>query len=470
MTILQELAALIGPENVLTGDDTAPFRRDWTGKYTSRPLAVVRPASTGEVAGVVRLAGAAGVPVVPVSGNTGLVGGTANDGALMLSLARMNRIRDINPASRTATAEAGVVLDTLNEAAETQDLIFPLAFGARGSATVGGVLSTNAGGSNALRYGTARALCLGIEAVLPSGAVMNLMSALHKDNTGYDLRNLMIGAEGTLGIITAAVVKLAPRPRARATALVGLETLDAALDLLNRLQAETGGAVEAFEYMPAAYMRRLARHRPDLHQPFATPHPVNVLVEVAATTPRDATPRPDGALPVVALLENALAAMLEAGTLRDARVAQSETQRAHLWTMREAAAEITFTGQPVVDSDVALPLDRVGAFLARCETRLHPLDPKAEILTIGHLGDGNLHHAVYPTENTPEHLESIREAVEDVVAELGGSFSAEHGIGLSKKGTMARRKDRAALDAMRAIKQALDPAGIMNPGKLLPED
>lgn len=468
MDLIAQLQEILGPRHVLTGADVEKYGRDWTGKYCATPLAVLRPADREEVSAILRLAHEARTPVVPVSGNTGLSGGAMADGALMLSLERMNRIREIRPETRIAIVEAGVILSSLHDAADAEGLIFPLIFGARGSAMIGGVLSTNAGGSNVLRYGNTRALCLGLEVVLPDGRVMELMSELRKDNTGYDLKDLFIGAEGTLGLITAAVLKLEPKPRAYATAMVALSALPDALTLLNRLQEETGGAVEAFEYMPSGYMARLAAMRPDLHLPFDRNHDVNILVEIGATAPRDATPAADGSLPVVTQLEETLAAMMEEGELLDAVVARSEAQRESIWARREAAAEITFSRRPIVDNDIALPLDRVAAFLERMETRLPALDAGAEALTVGHLGDGNLHYAVFPSRDDAALSDAIREAVEDVVAELGGSFSAEHGIGLSKRATMARRKDPVALDVMRQIKAALDPHGIMNPGKVLP--
>jgi FAD/FMN-containing dehydrogenase len=467
--ILEKLKQIVGPAHVLTGDMAAGYGRDWTGAYGSAPLAVLRPGTRDDAAAILRLAHDARLPVVPVAGNTGLAGGTFAEGALMISVERMNRIRDIRPGARVAVVEAGVILSALHDAAEAQGLIFPLFFGARGSAMIGGVLSTNAGGSNVLRYGNTRALCLGLEVVLPDGRVMDLMGALHKDNTGYDLKDLLIGAEGTLGLITAAVLKLMPKPRAHATAMVAVPALPDALTLLNRLQDETGGAVEAFEYMPADYMARLAACRPDLRPPFATPHAVNILVEVGATAPRDALPLPDGSLPVVTHLEETLAAMMADGAVLDAVVARSEAQRAEIWERREAAAEITFSRGPIVDSDIALPLDGVVPFLERMQVLLPRIDPGAETITVGHLGDGNLHYAVWPSRDDAALKDAVRETVEDVVAALGGSFSAEHGIGLSKKSTMARRKDPVALAVMAQIKAAFDPHGIMNPGKLLPE-
>jgi len=458
MTLLDRLRDLIGPAHVLTGDDTAGYRDDWTGHYHWTPLAVLRPGSTEEVSAVLRLASETGTPVVPVGGNTGMNGGAAAEGALMLSLARMNRLREVNAAARTITAEAGVILETLHDEAARHGLVFPLTFGAKGSAMVGGFLSTNAGGSNVLRYGNARALCLGIEVVLADGRVMNLLTGLHKDNSGYDLRDLMIGAEGTLGVITAAVLKLAPAPVAHATALLGMDTLEGALALLHRLQAGSGGAVEAFEFMPAHYMERLGRLKPELACPFE-PCAVNVMVEIATTVAGEDP---------VERLETLLEAALEDGSLTEAVVATSEAQRRRLWTMRESAAEITFVKPVMVDTDVALPLDRLQEFLTRMEVRLATLDPEAEVFLVAHLGDGNIHYSVYPGRDEDSHLAAIRAAIASEAVALGGSFSAEHGVGLSKRATLAAHKDPVALSVMAAIKAALDPKGILNPGKMLP--
>ena len=468
MDLLDDLVAALGSAQVLTGSDRASYQSDWTGHYTSDPVAVVRPGSTAEVSTVMQIAARHGVPVVPVSGRTGLVGGAMTSGGLMLSVERLNRIREIRVPSRLAIVESGVVLARLHEAADAKDLYFPLWFGARGSAMIGGVLSTNAGGSNVLRYGSTRALCLGLEVVLVDGRVLNLMSELHKNNSGYDLKDLFIGAEGTLGVITAAVMKLVPRPRAYATATLAAHSLPDALTLLNRLQEATGGAVEAFEFMPDSYMRRLAEARPDIRQPFTPRQAVNILVELGATAPRDATPGEDGTVPIVAVLEDVLARMITEGTVIDAEIAQTEAQRRAMWERRELAAEITFARKPAIDTDVALPLDKVVTFLDLIHARLPDLDPDCETLSVAHLGDGNVHFTVFPTRDDPALYDAVVEAVEDVVQELGGSFSAEHGVGLAKLPSMARRKDPVALDVMRAIKTALDPDNRMNPGKILP--
>ena len=468
--LIADLTGALGANHVLTGDDLAKYRHEWTQHYPSNPSAVARPADTAQVAETLRIAARHGVPVVPVSGLTGLVGGAYTDGGLMISVERLNRIREIRPDARIAIVEAGVVLDRLHEAAEAANLYFPLWFGARGSAMIGGVLSTNAGGSNVLRYGSTRALCLGLEVVLADGRVLNLMSELHKDNSGYDLKQMFIGAEGTLGVITAAVMKLVPRPRAYATATLAVRSLPDALVLLNQLREATGGLVEAFELMPASYMRRLSEARPDVSLPFCGKrYDTNILVEIAATAPRDTTPDAAGDVPLTTLLQDTLAALMETGAILDAEIAQTEAQRRAMWQRRELAAEITVARQPTIDTDICLPLDKVAEVLDRIHARLPSLDAGAETLHIAHLGDGNIHFTVYPTRDDPALSDAVIEAVEDEVQALGGSFSAEHGVGLSKKPSMKRRKDPVALDIMRAVKAAVDPQNRMNPGKIIPE-
>ena len=468
MTILSEISDAIGAANVLTGTDAAPYGKDWTGAYTSTPMAVLRPANTAEVAAILKIANTHKTPVVPASGRTGLTGATLAEGALMLSVARLNQITDINPAARTATVGAGVILSNLHDAAAAHDLVFPLTLGARGSAMIGGLLSTNAGGSNVVRYGSTRGLCLGLEVVMADGRIMNLMTALHKDNSGLDLRNLVIGAEGTLGIITAAVLKLSPKPKAYATAMAAVASLDDALQLLHRLQDASGGGVEAFEYMPRSYIAKHKQLFPDAPAPFDTDYDINIMIEVAATMTRDATPNPDGSLPVVNTLQDTLGAALADGSVLDAVIAQNDAQRQAMWKRREDAGEVAFFGGVFVNTDVALPLDKIAAFEATLTPRIKAIDPDAEEVIVAHLGDGNIHHTSYITRNDPAVMDALVEAVEDTVQELGGSFSAEHGIGVSKLETMKRRKDPTALDAMRAIKQALDPNNILNPGKVIP--
>jgi FAD/FMN-containing dehydrogenase len=469
MALTEDLVAAVGAANVLTKADTTRYARDWMGRYQGEPVAVVRPGSTVEVAACVRIAAQHSVPIVPISGNTGLVGGTMTRGGLMLTLERMNRIREVKTDAKLVIAEAGVILTKLHEAAEKEGLYFPLWFGARGSAMLGGALSTNAGGSNVLRYGSTRGLCLGLEIVLADGRVLNLMSELHKDNSGYDLKNLFIGAEGTLGIITAAVMKLVPAPKAHATATVAARSLPDALTLLNRMQEATGGRVEAFEFMPRTYSERLREARPDLGLPFDHIPDVTILIEAATTVPDEATPDETGDIPLVGTLETTLAQMMDQGLVTDAILARNEQQRRAMWARREAAAEIGVGLHPEVDTDVCLPLDKVEPFLTEAIQRLEALDPGARTITVAHLGDGNLHFTAYPTRDDPALKDRVLATIEDLVVTLGGSFSAEHGVGLSKLPSMARRKDPVALDVMRSVKRALDPDNRMNPGKVIPD-
>ncbi|MGX9356448.1 FAD-binding oxidoreductase [Roseobacteraceae bacterium S113] len=466
--MLDDLTALIGAKHVLTGTDAARYGKEWTGDYPSMPAAVVRPGSTEEVAAILRHANETRTPVVPVSGNTGLTGGTHAEGALMLSLERMNKIREINPEARTAVVDAGVVLSSVHDAVAEHGLQFPMTFGARGSCMIGGMLSTNAGGSNVLRYGSTRDLCLGIEVVTPAGEIMDLMSALHKNNSGYDLRHLMIGAEGTLGIITGAVLKLSPAPKVRATAMIGLKRVETGLALLHRLQEDSGGAVDALEYMPAIYNRRYDHHHPGTPLPFAEEHPATIMVELASSRPIDVEADGDGRPRLAGMLEDALGRYLDDGMIDDAVVAQNENQRRAFWARREAAGEITFDGTPVVNTDIALPLDRVAEFMDAMEARLPSFEADAESFSVAHLGDGNVHYSVMLNREDAALKDRVVEAIEEEAVSRGGSFSAEHGVGLSKLSTMRRRKDAVSLDVMRAIKAALDPNGIMNPGKVLP--
>ncbi|MEL7256542.1 MAG: FAD-binding oxidoreductase [Pseudomonadota bacterium] len=468
ITLLNALRSALGEAYVLTGTAVEPFARDWTGTIYTTPVAVLRPANTAEVSKALKLAHAHDMPVVPVSGRTGLTKGTKADGQLLLSLDRLSTIREIRPMGRIAIVEAGVILSQLHEATDAHDLIFPLTFGARGSAMIGGALSTNAGGSNVVRYGSTRGLCLGLEVVLADGRVLDMMSAVHKDNSGYDLRNLMIGAEGTLGVITAAVLRLMPKPRAYASAMLACPSVSAATEVLNTLQAETGGAIEAFEYMPASFIEAHLQRFPDARAPFESRYDVNIFVELGALSSREANPAPDGEIPARAHLEQTLSQMLEKGQVLDAVIAQNETQRTEMWARREAAAELSRLHDPIVDNDIAVPVDRMEDLLKRIETRILALDPGIKMLNVAHLGDGNLHFTAWPSTNDTSTHASINRAVEEEAIALGGSFSAEHGVGLSKLPAMLRYKDKVALDVMRALKTALDPKNILNPGKVIP--
>ena len=469
MELLDQIRADLGAKYVVTGTDAEAWTRDWMNVYHWQPLAVVRPASTEQVQAIARACSAAGVAMVPVGGNTGLTGATKAQDAVMISLDRMNAIREIKPNAQVAIVESGAILDSIHQAVDVHNLVFPLFFGARGSAMIGGNLSTNAGGSNVLRYGNTRDLCLGLEVVLADGRVMNLMSELRKDNTGLNLKHMFIGAEGTLGIITAAVVRLYRKPLAYVTAMVGLRALEDSLPLLNRLQNETGGGVEAFEYMPRHYIERHMDKIESALEPFDDVHKVNILVEVATTRASDLEQDWSGTPKLQAILETALMDMIEAGSAQDVVIAQNEAQRRVMWERRESAAEITVGVPGSIDTDVAVPLDDVPAFLQQVSARVQEIDPDGQEFYISHLGDGNLHYTFYPSDTSGVFKEPITEAIEDVVLALNGSFSAEHGIGLSKRNSMARRKDPVALEMMRAIKSAFDPANLMNPGKVYPD-
>ena len=469
MSIIGELKKVLGDQNVLTGTDKDRYSSDWLGQYSFEPLCVVRPASTQEVSKVVRLASAAQVNIVPVGGNTGLNGGTHSDNAISISMERMNSIHEIRVNSKIAIVDAGVILANLHNVVNENDLMFPLTFGARGSATIGGVLSTNAGGSNVLKYGNTRDLVLGVEIVLPNGEIMNLMSELHKDNSGYCLRDLVIGAEGTLGIITQAVLKLFPRPKAYATAMVAVNSLDTALSLLNELQDGTGGAVAAYEYMPKRYIQGHMELSSASRRPFKEDYEHLVMVELETTVELFSQCGDDGQVLLSGELERILDSNLDKGLILDAHIAQNEEQRLIMWERREAAAEISLLKTPLINNDIAVPLDKISKFLTIMEKKLPELDPDADVLIVSHLGDGNVHYTVWPSRDDEQHKDKIMEAIENVVLSLGGSFSAEHGIGLSKLSSMERRKDRVALDVMRQIKHAIDPEGIMNPGKVLPK-
>ncbi|WP_293443671.1 FAD-binding oxidoreductase [Planktotalea sp.] len=467
--MIEQLSAIVGKNHVLTGDDIARWGQDWMGQYKSDPIAVVRPATTQEVAEVVKLGNATKTPIVPVSGNTGLAGGASGQGHIMISMERMNRIHDIRKDARIAIVDAGVILADIHSAADAEDLVFPLTFGARGSCLIGGCMATNAGGSNVVRYGNTRDLVLGVEVVLPNGEIADLMSELRKDNSGYNLKHLVIGAEGTLGIITKAVLKLSPKPKAYATAMVAVPAIGEGLQLLNQLQDATGGCVEAFEYMPRAYVERHLEITESAREPFDTPYDVNIMVEVGTTIAAKSNPDASGQIPLVAELEEILANLFEDGAILDATVAQNEAQRRAMWERREAAAEVVLVHRPLINHDIAVPLEKVSAFCEAMEKRLPTLDAGAKAMIVSHLGDGNVHYSVWGKSQDPEVHDAITEAVEDETLKLGGSFSAEHGIGVSKLRSMARRKDPVSIAAMKAIKAALDPNNIMNPGKVLPK-
>jgi FAD/FMN-containing dehydrogenase len=468
---LAALAGMLGPKGFTTEpDQLAPHLTDWRGAKTGKADALARPASTREVVGLVQLAAAHGLALVPQGGNTGLVGGSVPepervDGrtTILVSLQRMAAIRHVDSGGLSMCVEAGAILHHVHEAAVEAGCAFPLSLGAKGSATIGGLISTNAGGTQVVRHGPMRALVLGLEAVLPDGARLDQLAPLRKDNTGYDLKQLLIGAEGTLGIVTAASLRLVPAPAALATAWLGLPSFAAALALLSRLRARLGETVESFECMGTEGVA-LVSSMLGLRPPLAGPHAVHVLIELAAA---------DAGAALEAQLEAVLAEAIEAGEVEDAVVAASLAQRDAFWRIREELPEAERREGPSVKNDVAVPVASVPELHARGVAAFARAFPEARPLVFGHLGDGNLHFNLRPPEGADRawveaHGTAARSLLHDLVAGLGGSISAEHGIGTLKRAELARLGDPAKLAAMRAIKQALDPQNIMNPGKLLP--
>ena len=426
----------------------------------------MRPGSTAEVAAVVRACVAHRVAIVPQGGNTGLVGGGVPDGSgtqVLLSLRRLNRIRTIDAVNMTLTAEAGCVLQTAQQAAAAQGLLFPLSLAAEGSCTLGGNLATNAGGTQVLRFGNARDLCLGLEVVTAAGEVWDGLSGLRKDNTGYSLRDLFIGSEGTLGIITAATLKLYPQPAATMTALAALPSLEAAVSLLQLAQSRLGPALTAFEVMNAFSLALVGSHFPQLKQPLAA-SPWMVLLEQSDT---------EGEAHARALFEGLLEAALAAGRITDAAVAESLEQSNALWHLRESIPMAQAQEGLNIKHDISLPISRIAAFVAGTDAALARAFPGVRMVDFGHLGDGNLHynvqapHGVDAADFLRRFEAQVNALVYDAVAAHGGSISAEHGIGSLKREALVRYKSPVALQLMRAIKQALDPQGIMNPGRLL---
>ncbi|GAA6179559.1 FAD-binding oxidoreductase [Shimia sp. NS0008-38b] len=474
--LLARLEEVVGSSYVMMGgaELATPYGTDWTGQYSAMPFAVVRPKNTLEVAEVIKLCRSYGAPIVPVGGRTGLCGGgvpVSEGEGIVVSLERMSAVRSLDQSARTITLEAGVVLQTAQEHALSAGLVFPLTFGAQGSAMIGGALSTNAGGSNVVKYGTTRELCIGIEAVLPDGSVFNSLTGLRKDNTGYDLRDLLIGAEGTLGIITAAVFKLSALPLTRTTGFLSLAALKDAPRVLNALQDRTGGGVEAYEYMPAAAVDVICRAFPETRRPLEAPAETGMFFEVASSRKDDADTGEDGETRLQSMVFAALEDLMEEEIVLDAMIAQSEQQRIDLWSMRESILESITENGPAYHMDISLPLAAVAEFVEAMdadvsEMGFHPL-------TVGHLGDGNLHYALSaaPGNEWAElPLDRAKEKAFSLLMQLNGSFSAEHGIGQSKLGVMRDLKQDSQLVAMRSIKRALDPDGLMNPGKLIPAE
>lgn len=467
---LRAIKDLLGPQGYLEADaDRAPFEVDFRGIYRGRTPLVALPRSTDEVASLVRYCAQQAIGVVPQGGNTSYCGGAtpgSSNREIVVSLRRMNRIRALEPLNDSLTAEGGCVLETLQEAASSANRLLPISLGSEGSCTLGGIISTNAGGTAVLRYGMMRDLVLGLEVVLPDGSVLDQLHALRKDNTGYDVKQLFIGAEGTLGIVTAASLKLFPKPAAMATAMAALASPAAALELLAALKGALGAAVTTFEIIPRLALEFVCRHIQGARDPFGEPHPWYALVEVSLQqADSDLAQR----------FESALAEAVASGRAADAVTASSGPQRDALWRLRETVPEAQRQEGAGLKHDISVEPRRLPQFIDEGRVLLQRLVPGARLVAYGHLGDGNLHFNLSPADaERPDALaaaaERVKRAVHDLVASYGGSISAEHGIGQLKVAELARYEDPAALALMHAIKKAIDPQGIMNPGKVLEPD
>jgi FAD/FMN-containing dehydrogenase len=460
-------AELLGAEGVLEEPAAmAPYMTDWRKLFRGSAAAVLRPRTTAETAAVVGFCAEAGVPIVPQGGNTGLVGGatpSAEGREIVLSLGRMNRIRSIDAENFTLTAEAGAVLQTVQQTAADADRLFPLSLGAEGQCQIGGNVSTNAGGIAVLRYGNMRELVLGLEVVLPSGEIWDGLRALRKDNTGYDLKQFFIGAEGTLGIVTAAVLKLFPRPAEKSTAFVGVRDPAHAVTLLARCRAESGDNVTSFELISRPAIDLALHQIPTTVDPLADPYPYYALIELTATA---------RGTPLRMQLESALETALADGLIADATIAESEAAARRLWHVREAVVEAQRLEGPSIKHDIAVPISKVAGFIDQAAAEMTAAMPGVRPIAFGHLGDGNIHfNLTAPPHMTETDFFSqglrLTRMVHDRVASVGGSISAEHGLGQLRRDEIRRYKPAIELATMRRIKAALDPRGIMNPGKML---
>ena len=468
-SFVQAAQALLGRRGFTRDSDIVePWLTDWRGRFRGAALAMASPGSTEELAALVRLCAEHGVPIVPQGGNSGMVGGAtpSPDGdALLLSMRRMNAIGPFDIDARQVTCGAGVVLQTLHEAAAEHGLRFPLTLGGKGSATVGGLIATNAGGTQVLRHGSMRALVLGLEAVLADGQVFSMLRPLKKDNRGFDLKQLLIGSEGTLGIVTAATLKLLPEIGERVVIWAGVASVQAARALLLQCEDAVGEALEGFEIMPQASIDAVREHAPTLRPPLAEPHAWHVLIEVVADRA--------GAEQLRAQCEAMLEAAFESDLLQDAAIAANESQADTFWLIRDTVPPAERARGPAVQHDISVPVEDMPAFIEAAVPALEAAWPGTEAIAFGHLGDGNVHfHVIAPSATDSEawHAsdgKAISSQVHDLVSAWNGSISAEHGIGQLKRDELARLGDPVALDMMRRVKQALDPQNLLNPGKLI---
>jgi FAD/FMN-containing dehydrogenase len=462
--LIARFAAIVGDKYAITDPaEQQPYLVEGRGLYRGTTPVVLRPGSVAEVAAIVKLAHETSTAIVPQGGNTGLVGGQiSHDGEVVLSLTRLDRIREVDALSNTMTCEAGVVLAKAQEAAAAADRLFPLSLGAEGSCTIGGNLSTNAGGTGALAYGVARDLVVGLEVVLADGRVLDVLNKLKKDNTGYDLKNLFVGAEGTLGVITAAVLKLFPAPKTIETAFVGVPSPQAALTLLGLAQENTNRAVTSFELICRLAVDFALRHGHGVRDPLAAPHPWYVLLQLSSAARQD----------LRTTLEETLAIAMERGLVSDAVVADSLEHRRAFWHLRETLPETQKSEGGSSKHDISVPVAAVPDFLREAGIAVEALIPGSRPVPFGHLGDGNIHYNISQpvgadTEAYLARWYEMNDAVHQVVAKFGGSISAEHGIGVMKRKLLPQVKDAVALDLMRTLKRTLDPNNILNPGKVV---
>jgi len=465
-TLIGQLAHIVGPEGIIADkSDHDGYVCDWLGKWRGVTPVVVRPRSTTEVSAVMRLCHQTHTPVVAQGGNTGMSGAAtpdASDSQVILSLNRMRRVRDVDPMNNTVTVDAGVTLAVVQQIASDVGRLFPLSLGSQGSCTIGGNVATNAGGTGVLKYGNTRDLVLGLEVVLPDGRVWDGLRALRKDNTGYDLKNVFIGSEGTLGIVTAAVLKLFPAIRKRQTAWLGLSSLSDTVDVLRSLQDACGDGLSAFEMMTQASLDLVLKHQSNARAPLDTAAAFHVLVEVShAAASADET-----------VFEGALQSLIEQGTLVDAVLASSHTQAQALWALREGISQAQVAAGHAIKHDIALPISSLARFVEEADALCAKAYPDFTVINFGHIGDGNLHYNVLASKSLDSRayddaVDHLNRLVHDLVTQFGGSISAEHGVGQLRRDEIKRYKSSVEMDLMLTIKRALDPNQLMNPGKLL---
>ncbi|WP_300726118.1 FAD-binding oxidoreductase [Pseudomonas sp.] len=473
MSLVDELIALLGAQNIITSAaEMASSLEDWRGRYSGAALCIARPASTEEVSAVVACCHRHRVPVLPQGGNTGLVGGSvpASSGPapVIVNLQRMRQISAIDPVNNSMQVQAGCVLATVQEAAHSVDRLYPVSLGAEGSCQMGGTLATNAGGISVLRYGNTRDNVLGLEVVLADGTVWSELRALRKDNTGYDLKHLFIGSEGTLGIITAAVLKLHPLPTQTAVAWIGVDSPEKAVELLVLTRQLSGATLSAFELMNQLQLDLVVEHVPQRRSPLETQHPWHVLIELA-----DAGASADPEAALTGILEHAF----EHAIIANAAMASNQTQQAALWELRHSVSEANKKGGIGLTTDCAVPVSAIATFIEQANAAVSDIAPQASIVIVGHMGDGNIHYipffpfAIWKALEQREAVgRALRRAIHDVAAALSGTFSAEHGVGQTSLDEMNNYKSSASLALMRAIKHAVDPLGLFNPGRLIPPE